>query len=132
MLPQVSQYVFTPNTLSNADPSGLEESIAKLRDICLDAIHLCMSKFPSPDSSPEDLAAWWRFFRQIRNSDEFWRTLINNTTLDLETPAPGVYAQMFELLFCDSHEVRTRRIWDEGRRSRFGFHFPRLQIIALK
>ncbi|KAI0097943.1 heterokaryon incompatibility protein-domain-containing protein [Nemania sp. FL0031] len=110
--------------------SAWRHIIRKLESLLLMNICHQKSQLPFIPRSLEEQVAWRRIFAldpDPRNSDQLWRTLVTNRTLTNETPAPAAFAEMFELLFYQSADTPSRRIFDEGMRSRLGFNFPRLQ-----
>ncbi|KAI8945474.1 heterokaryon incompatibility protein-domain-containing protein [Xylaria longipes] len=122
--------IINPEHLLSDTSSGWKDVIRKLESLLLMSICQLKSQFPCIPRNSEEQAAWRQIFAldpDPRNSDQFWRTLVANRTFTNETPAPAVFAEMFELLFYQSADTPARRVLDEGMRSRLGFNFPRLQ-----
>ena len=115
--------------------SSLGRCIGRLRDLVLAYIGRRKSDFPNLREDPEELYFWRRNFAldpDPRASDQFWRTIVLNRTPDLKTPAPDLWAELFELLLYEpcaaAGPALSRRILtDAALRSRTGLDFPRLR-----
>jgi hypothetical protein len=126
----VSDVIMSEHQPSPTSNLSWKSRVRKLEELLLRRISLQSSRYGSDRTNPAELAAWRKVHAldpDPRNSDQFWRTLVVNSSMENKTPAPAVFAEMFEMLFYQGDDAPIRRVIDEGLRSRVGFTFPRLQ-----